>query len=336
MSEPRAAKDLVQRYFDRLETASESGVAEVLALNLSPSASWKAVHPFNELTGPKQVHESFWGPFRAAWRSVQRRQDVLFAGENRVGNGVWVVSMGHFMGLFDRPWLGLPATGRMAMLRYAEFNRVANRRIVESGFFLDLVGLMEWVGLRPLPQATGQHFAYPGPRTHDGIVRIDQDPEETRRTHEVLDRMIDDLDALNRSGEDRCPPKFLARCWHEDMIWYGPAGIGASMTIPRYQQQHQYPFREGLQDKRFNGHVCRVAEGRYAGFFGWPNLTNRAAGGFLGLPASDGPASMRVVDIYRREGDKLMENWVFIDLPHWLKQQGVDVLRRTAGLGRAP
>ena len=116
------------------------------------------------------------------------------------------------------------------------------------------------------------------------------------------------------------------------MIWYGPAGIGASYTIPRYQEQHQYPFRSGLKDKMFNGHLCRLAEGHYAGFFGWPNLTNTAAGGFLGLPASDTPADMRVVDIYRREGNKLAENWVFIDLPWWLQQQGIDILERTRKL----
>ena len=37
---------------------------------------------------------------------------------------------------------------------------------------------------------------------------------------------------------------------------------------------------------------------------------------------------MRVVDIYRREGDKLAENWIFIDVPYFLKQQGLDVLER--------
>ena len=40
-------------------------------------------------------------------------------------------------------------------------------------------------------------------------------------------------------------------------------------------------------------------------------------------------ADMRVVDLYRRDGDKLAENWVLIDLPWWLKQQGLDVLERT-------
>jgi hypothetical protein len=26
-----------------------------------------------------------------------------------------------------------------------------------------------------------------------------------------------------------------------------------------------------LKDKTFNGHICRLAEGSYGGFFGWPN-----------------------------------------------------------------
>ncbi|MDB2530575.1 ester cyclase, partial [Paracoccaceae bacterium] len=37
---------------------------------------------------------------------------------------------------------------------------------------------------------------------------------------------------------------------------------------------------------------------------------------------------MRVIDMYRREGDKLAENWIFIDLLHFWKMQGVDILER--------
>lgn len=79
----------------------------------------------------------------------------------------------------------------------------------------------------------------------------------------------------------------------------------------------------------FNGHVSRFAEGNYACFFGWPNLSNTNTGGFMGLPGGGVRADMRVVDVYRREGDKLKENWVLIDIPFWLKQQGVDIIERT-------
>ncbi|MEO0722358.1 MAG: nuclear transport factor 2 family protein, partial [Pseudomonadota bacterium] len=134
--------------------------------------------------------------------------------------------------------------------------------------------------------------------------------------------------------EYRCPPDLLRRTWNEDMIWYGPCGIGASYTIERYQQQHQYPFRLNLTEKSYQGHVARIAEGHYCGFFGWANLKNRNTGGFLGLPAARDTAEMRIVDIYRREGEKLSENWVFIDLPHYLAQQGLDVFGRLRALRR--
>jgi hypothetical protein len=144
----------------------------------------------------------------------------------------------------------------------------------------------------------------------------------------VLNQMIADLDGLNHSGENRYPPEILEKSWHSDMSWYGPAGIGSTYTILRYQEQHSYPFRESLTDKVYNGHICRYAEGDYACFFGWPNLTHTPTGGFLGLPGSECRVDMRVVDVYRREGDKLAENWVIIDLPWWLKQQGIDILER--------
>ena len=37
---------------------------------------------------------------------------------------------------------------------------------------------------------------------------------------------------------------------------------------------------------------------------------------------------MRIVDIYRRDGDKLVENWMFMDMLHYLNMQGLDVLAR--------
>ena len=155
-----------------------------------------------------------------------------------------------------------------------------------------------------------------------------QPPEEGEKTLALVNEMVADLSALNKSADDRCPPEILQKTWHDDMIWYGPTGIGATYTIPRYQEQHQYPFRTQLKDKVFNGHIARVAEGNYLGFFGWANLTNTPTGGFLGLPGNNVRADMRVVDIYRRDGDKLAENWVFIDLLHWLSMQGLDVLAR--------
>ena len=52
------------------------------------------------------------------------------------------------------------------------------------------------------------------------------------------------------------------------------------------------------------------------------------AGGYLGMTAGPGPANMRVVDMYRAQDGKLAENWIFIDILHYLAMQGLDVLGR--------
>tara|TARA_R110002110_G_scaffold413729_1_gene641595 strand:+ start:83577 stop:84584 length:1008 start_codon:yes stop_codon:yes gene_type:complete len=328
MSDYQASKRVVLDYFDALERANTDSLPAVLERSLSPDCEFFGCHPFNEQRGYQQISEVFWQPLYRAFSRLQRRQDIFLAGTNEISGDEWVMSMGHFMGLFDADWLGIRATRKVIMLRYAEFNCIADGKIVKTGMFCDIIGLMHQVGINPLPPQTGSSFVYPGPRSHDGIQLFQQQPEEGQKTLALLNRMIDDLNELNLSGDDNCPPDYLARTWADNMIWYGPAGIGATYTIGRYQQQHQYPFREGLTDKVYNGHVCRFAEGNYACFFGWPNLTHTPTGGFIGLPAS-GPTDMRVVDVYRREGDKLLENWVLIDLPYWLKLQGVDVLERT-------
>ena len=177
---------------------------------------------------------------------------------------------------------------------------------------------------------TGSSHIHPGPLTHDGLLLEPQDPADGETTIALVERMIADLTAANETSDQTggVQRSVLAETWHDDMIWYGPEGIGATYTIDRYQQQHQFPFRFNLADKVFNGHVARFAEGDYACFFGWANLTNTPTGGFLGMPGSGAAADMRVVDVYRRDGDKLAENWVFIDLLHWLHMQGLDVLAR--------
>lgn len=329
MATYQAAKGLVRSYFDDLEKAGSEAVGEVLRKYTGDDYRFRGVYPFRELKGVDQAVGEFWEPLKLALCRMQRREDIFIAGENELQNETWVMSMGHFMGLFDREWLGIRPTGKMVNLRYAEFNQVENERIVQTGLFVDLLGFMDQAGVYPLPPSTGHYFVYPGPRTHDGLHFEDAPPVEGEATLQLVDGMIDDLAELNMSGSMGCDPELLEKRWAEDMIWYGPCGIGASYTIPRYQKQHQLPFRSNLDDKEFVGHVCRFAEGNYACFFGWPNLSNRPLGGFLGLPGGNVRAEMQVVDVYRREGDKLVENWVFIDIPYWLKQQGLDVLQRT-------
>jgi len=330
----QAAKRVVLDFYTALDAASDDQLGAVLRKRTTDDYRWRGVHPFGEHDGADAVTESFWRPLRAAFSPLQRRPDVFLAGRNdpTVEHGdpdaVWVCQMGHLLGLFDHAFLDIPPTRRMCFVRYVDFHRVDGSQIAETTTHIDVIGIMTQAGYYPLPPQTGASHIDPGPRTHDGLLFEPQDAAEGVTTLALVDRMIETLHLANADTENRMSREVLAETWHDDMIWAGPEGIGATYTIDRYQQQHQYPFRMNLSGKRFNGHVARFAEGDYACFFGWANLTNKADGGFLGLTESRSPADMRVVDVYRRDGDKLAENWVFIDLPHWLEMQGLDVLAR--------
>lgn len=336
MSEFQAQKQIIRAYYDALDSAAPEQIGTVLDRYLAPDCLWRGFHPFGEITGAPDIGTRFLRPMRDSLRSIQRRMDIFMAGGNEIDgfDSTWVVSMGHLMGLFDTPWLGIPPTGKMAFLRYCEFNRVDDGRITETAMFFDIPHLMMQAGLRPFPPQTAAHLVQPGPMTHDGLMFEPQDPAEAEKTRAAISRMTADLSSWT-GGRTEPLVDELRRSWHEDMIWWGPAGIGATYTIERYAAQHAGPFRDGFTERVFNGHICKLAEGHYGGFFGWPNLTLTPTGGFMGMPATDKPGDMRVIDIYRRVGDKLAENWIFIDLLHFWYQQGVDILARTTGLSRS-
>ncbi len=319
-------KALVRAHYVALAKATPQTVASVLAERTSADWHWRGMHPFYEQHGAAAVADSFWAPFLTAMTKVQRRQDIFIAGRNEVDDfqSVWVISMGHLMGLFDAPFMGIKPNRRIAMLRYAEFNKVVDGKIVETAMFCDLVHLMNQAGQYPLPPQTGMHLVQPGPATHDGLLFEDAAAATGDKTLALINAMIGDINAHQKFAT---PQEELAQCWHDDMLWWGPDGIGATYTIDRYVEQHQRPFRTQIKDRIFNGHICRMAEGNFGGFFGWANLTVTNAGGYMGLPAGT-PAEMRVVDLYRRDGDKLAENWIFIDMLHFLAMQGNDVLGR--------
>jgi hypothetical protein len=329
-SQKQVVRDMYAAIDNVISEGKSSSLSKTLLPYISEQYHFYGCHPFGEISTLNDVCNTVWAPLLSAFESMQRREDVFIAGKNVHDEQIWVMSMGHWMGLFDANWLGLKATAQTTLLRYAEFHCVENGKITKSSLFFDIIGFMQQIGLQPLPLQTGASFSVPGPKTHDGLHFSATDESEALATLGLVNRMVDDLTALNKSGNDDCPPELLAKTWHDDMAWYGPGGIGSVHTIKRYQQHHQFPFRKGLKDKVFNGHVSRFAEGNYACFFGWPNLTNTPTGGFLGLPGGQVKANMQVVDVYRREGNKLAENWVIIDIPYWLMQQGLDIIKRTA------
>ena len=342
MTDFQPAKAVTRAYMDDFDSAAPEARLEALKRHVTADYHWRGLHPFHEQSGAEAVMQTFWSPLLAAFTALQRREVIFFAGLNDCGDGasVWTCSMGHFKALFDAPWLGIRPTGKITMIRYAEFHRIKDGKIAETALFMDVLDIIHQAGLWPLPPMSGAAFVHPGPLTNDGQLLGPYPAKEGAKTLHVINDMAAAISRANEilqgksDAKPLTPREEMQLNWHDDMAWYGPAGIGATYTIERYIKQHQASFREQLANRVFNGHVARFAEGNYGGFFGWPNLTVTPTGGYMGLPGSNRPSDMRVVDVYRRDGDKLAENWVFIDMLHFLNQQGLDVLARLQEIPR--
>ena len=321
------AKLVVRAFHGALDQAGMDQIAAVIGDAVAPDYLWCGFHPFGELRRPEEVADRFWVPLRKSLTRLQRREDIFFSGYNEIDGfkSIWAVSMGHLVGLFDETWLGIRPTRKMAFLRYCEFHRIEDGRIAETAMYFDIPHFMMQAGQNPFGPQTAAFMVQPGPMTHDGLLFDPQPHQMGKATLDLINVMISDLGQW-QSGlmlEDE-----LARSWADDMTWWGPHGIGSTYTIERYAKQHSGPFRAGFADRSKSRHRARLAEGHYGGFFGWPSFTARSTGGFMGMPATDRLAEFRVIDIYRREGSKLAENGVFIDLLHAWKTQGVDILKR--------
>ena len=186
MSKYQEAKRCALKYFEALEQSSVEDLPKVLATHLSADYEMRSVYPFREVSGVEDAANRVWGPMKTALYHMQRRQDIFMAGDNEFSDEIWVMSMGHFMGLFDNDWLGIRRTGKMASLRYSEFVCIRDGKVAKTGLFLDLIGLMHQAGAYPLPPMTGNYFIYPGPRDHNGLLFEDAPAEKTSETLDLV------------------------------------------------------------------------------------------------------------------------------------------------------
>ena len=335
-----------------LQQLQGPGMANALKAACTPDAQWTVSHPFNELAGPQAVSEQVYGPLQAAFPDLERRSDIFIGGAwagtpdmgpgaNPVGGGqgFWCSTTGHYLGTFKQPWLGIPATGEPAALRFGEFYRwhpvdekrpERGGRIVEARVLLDVVDLARQAGLRVLPPSSGLELLVPGPRLDamhpdnpSGLLLGATDPAQGQASMQCVMDMIAGLFSFD--GQD-LNSMGMERFWHRNMMWYGPCGIGSSRGVGGFQRHHQRPFLHAFPDRRGAGHRSRIAEGPFVASTGWPSVLATHAGSYLGLPASGVPIKMRVMDWWRRDGNLLAENWVLIDLPHLMLQMGVDLL----------
>lgn len=317
-------KQIHKHYLDAFAHPDADKYAAAVRAIFAEGASINIVHPFNDVAGPGDYIDRFLTPLMESFAGLYRRDYICMGGSFEGGD--WVSSTGYWCGHFEVEWLGIRATNALAWLRVGEFHRFENEEIVESYIYLDIPELMitagQWPDIASPATTPGYTGMLPGPATSDGMLGSESDATESERSFRMV---VDMLLQLATEGEAWRP------YWHDNMMWIGPAAFGSFVGIENFRS-FQVPFEQcfshwigGATPGSETRNFTRYGDGNYVCSGGWLSLNARQVKPFLSQPTTDKVLYMRVCDWWRRDGDQLVENWVFVDIPHVLLQMGYDL-----------
>lgn len=296
---------------------------------LAPGVVWDVSAPLDPMTGPAAVIDGFAQPLRAAFTGLHRRDEILIGGTNRrAQGGTWVASVTHYVGNFTAPLWGIAPSHHLAFLRAGEFYRIENGQITQARIILDLPDLMRQCGRLPYPFSLGLETLFPGPANHDGVCPTLGDGKISL---DIVEGMLGDLHVYDPKSFGSAGQTGSTGYWHQDMMWYGPAGIGSNFRWDGFVKDHREPFLRAFPDRKGGNHYCRIGDGNFAAVSGWPSMTMAFQGDYLGVKADGRALTLRVMDFYRCQDGQIAENWVMLDYVDLFAQMGVDLIARGRG-----
>ncbi|MGB0658770.1 MAG: ester cyclase [Mangrovicoccus sp.] len=313
-----ALQPFLNALYDYDKTAARRAAAELF----EPAAPVQLCHPFNKLTGQSALLEAAILPLAQSFLDFERRDQIIVAGEGAPGRN-WVGCCGYYIGTFMKPWLCIPPSRSAATMRYHEFFRFENGRVVEVKAIWDIPDLMMQTHCWPMSPSLGREWLTPSPATQDGLTN-NGDGEVARAKVESM------LKDLARFGEEGVEGMQLSSHLHPHCMWYGPSGIGSARGIDGFRRWHQIPFLKAMPERKVaNGGSDLFAEGNYAAMTDWPSTSVKLSGdGWLGIAPSGQELTIRGLEFWRIEKDMIRETWCLVDLLDVYNQLGVDVLGR--------
>ncbi len=321
-----AQKARLHGLLGNLATLPANEAVALLGAASLPDAQFLVAHPVNTCVGAAEFVERFLVPLQNALTPLMRRNDIVMSGTSRTGSGDWVAFLGHYVGNFTAPLFSIRPHDHLAFVRFGEFYRFEGDRIAEARLLVDFLDLARQAGQMKLPPVHGTEMLFPAPATHDGVMLGAGDPLRGDASAALVEAMLGDLRVFTPGSFESAGQTGAGGYWHEQMLWYGPAGIGSNYTYPGFQKDHRIPFLTGFPDRIGGHHYARFGDGDYVCSGGWPSIHGTHGGDYLGVNATGRKITQRVMDFWRCADGRIMENWVFIDIPDLLLQIGFQAL----------
>ena len=307
----------------------EAAVRAALSDLITADAVIHMPYPLGDLIGPSDFYDTCYAPLFEAMPDLERRDWIVVGGRTEHG-GDWIGCGGHYVGTFIGPWLDIPPTGHLTHMRFHEFYRFENGRVVEVQALWDIPEVMMQANAWPMAPSLGLEFCIPGPASNDGLV---PGPWNEAKATASCNHIVTMLQHMKKHPSQGGPEVMeMPRFWSDRVNWYGPAGIGTARGIAGFRNWHQIPFLNGMPDRgRYIDEITYhfFGDGDYAAVTGWPNMIQTVTDdGWMGIAPSGKGITMKSLDFWRMENGKIRENWVMVDLLDAYRQLGVDVFAR--------
>ena len=293
-------------------------------------------HPFGDMDGPRNFYDKSLKSLFNSMPDLERRDYIVISGKTEK-NLEWVGCGGFYNGTFLKPFLDIPPTGHVAHMRFHEFYRFQEDKIIEVQALWDIPELMMQSNSWPMAPTLGREWCIPGPATMDGISDNSYDTEKSSSSVQIVIKMLEAMKKHpSQGGPELMEMDFY---WHPKMNWYGPSGIGSGRGVEGFRNWHQIPFLNAMPDRgKYIDEITYhfFGDGDYVAVTGWPNMIQTLShDGWMGIPPVNKKIEMRSLDFWRIEKGKIRENWVMVDILHMYHQIGVDVFARISEFNKA-
>ncbi len=293
-------------------------------------------HPFGDMKGPSEFYDKSLKLLFNSMPDFERRDYIVVSGKTEK-NLEWVGCGGLYNGTFIKPFLDIPPTGHIAHMRFHEFYRFQEDKIIEVQALWDIPELMTQSNSWPMAPSLGCEWCIPGPATMDGISDYSYDIEKSSSSVQIVIKMLEAMKKHpSQGGPELMEMDFY---WHPKMNWYGPSGIGSGRGVEGFRNWHQIPFLNAMPDRgKYIDEITYhfFGDGDYVAVTGWPNMIQTLShDGWMGIPPVNKKIEMRSLDFWRIEKGKIRENWVMVDILHMYHQIGVDVFARISEFNKA-
>eukprot|EP00746_Dinoflagellata_sp_MGD_P013412 gnl/MRDRNA2_/MRDRNA2_128981_c0_seq1.p1 gnl/MRDRNA2_/MRDRNA2_128981_c0~~gnl/MRDRNA2_/MRDRNA2_128981_c0_seq1.p1 ORF type:complete len:415 (-),score=65.77 gnl/MRDRNA2_/MRDRNA2_128981_c0_seq1:283-1527(-) len=223
------------------------------------------------------------------------------------------------------PFAGVPppAGGVKVRIRDLDFYQLEGNRIKINWCLVDVVDLFQQAGYQVLPPSPLSTLGYKGPNAMDGLtapLSSMYTPDDAAASLKIWKAAL---------AEDYDHGSLNASYWADDVVWYGPGGVGTAQSRKEYVDHWLRPLKHAFSNTVRKTDLV-LCEGPYCGahFYVWGDHKGR----WLGEEATGKRVPLRCGAHAHIVDGKIIEAWLIVDVPRTFHAMGVDFYGRAMTL----